>query len=71
MCEQRPSLVLLRKEQLEADMQRLFARENDHRRRVEEHRIRAVRHERRALVLMVRVADLETQLTGPDDEHPG
>jgi len=65
--EERPSLELLWKKQLEADMHRLLAQENGHRRRAEEYRIRATRHERRALALKMQVAEIETELTYADD----
>jgi len=47
--EQRASLALLRKKQLEAEMHRLLTQENDHRRQAERYRVRATHHERRAL----------------------
>ena len=48
---ERPSLELLRKKQLEADMHQLLAHSNDHRRRTEEHRIIATHHSRIDLAL--------------------
>jgi len=67
--EERSSLELLRKKQLEADMHRLLARENNQRRRAEEYRIRTTHHERRALAPRMQVAEMETELVHADVEH--
>jgi hypothetical protein len=64
-------LELLRKKQLEADMYRLWAQEKDHKRRAEEHRIRATCHDCKAFALRMQVAKMETELTHPDDEESG
>jgi hypothetical protein len=65
--QERASLALLRRKQLEADMHRLLAQENDHKRQAEEYRIRATRHDRKALALRMQVAEMEAEMQHPGD----
>jgi hypothetical protein len=71
IVRQGPSLGLSRKKRMEADVYRLLAQEKDHKRRAEEHRIRATCHNCKALVLRMRVVKVETELTHPNDEESG
>jgi hypothetical protein len=66
MQQERVSHALLRRTQLEADMHRLLAQENDHKRQAEEYGIRATRHDRTALALRMQVAEMEAEM-----QHPG
>jgi hypothetical protein len=60
----------LKRKRVEAEMHRLLAEENDHKRQAEESRAQAARYERKALALRIQVEKMEVEL-GSDPRDPG
>jgi hypothetical protein len=60
----------LKRKRVKAEMHRLLAEENDHKRQAEEFRAQAARHERKALALRIQVEEMEVEL-GSDANDPG
>jgi hypothetical protein len=65
-----PKSSSLKRKRIEAEMHRLLAEENDHKRQAEEFRAQAARHERKALTLRIQMEEMDVEL-GSDPSDPG